>query len=43
MKEKYFIGDYERERLRKEIPADRYKELERCHQVVHGALDIEHK
>jgi hypothetical protein len=43
MKEKYFIGDYERERLRRQIPADRYRELERCHQVVHGALDIEHK
>jgi hypothetical protein len=44
MKEKYFIGDFNmREAVRKEISADRYKELERCYRVVHGAIDIEHK
>jgi hypothetical protein len=43
MKEKYFIGDYIAEAVRKEISADRYREIERCHRVVHGALDIEHK
>jgi hypothetical protein len=44
MKEKYFIGDYyTREPVRNEISADRYKELGRCHRVVHGAIDIEHK
>ncbi|MGO8988548.1 MAG: hypothetical protein ACLQGU_10570 [bacterium] len=43
MDEKYFIGDLERQQFRKEISPAHYKELDHCHQVVLGTLDIEHR